>query len=212
MFWGMSFKELKIFNQAFLAKQGWRILHNENSLLHKIYSAQYFSYDDFFEAKLGVNPSIAQRGIWEARKVLVRGRRWRIGDSLSAKVWFEPWVPVIKNFSCYSMVNVEEMLDDRVSSLLDSQANRWNVQKINSIFNARVVVAIFKIQLGSNRCQNKQIWSREVHGNFTIKSAYKILLNDKLLSRGENSSAPTCSPLWKKLRKLKIPQNISVFG
>lgn len=58
----------------------------QQRLVHKIYSALYFPHGDFVEAKLGVNLSFAQRGIWEATKVLVRRRRWRIGDGLLAKV------------------------------------------------------------------------------------------------------------------------------
>lgn len=85
----MGFKDLKIFNQALLVKQGWRLLHNKDSFLYKIYSARYFPHGDFFEEKLGFNLSFAWRGIWGPRKVLMRGRRWRIGDGLSGKVWFE---------------------------------------------------------------------------------------------------------------------------
>lgn len=53
----MGFKSLKTFNQALLAKQGWRILQNENGLLHQIYKARYFPHGTFFESKLGANPS-----------------------------------------------------------------------------------------------------------------------------------------------------------
>lgn len=66
--------------------------------------------------------------------------------------------------------------------------------------------------MGSTPLPNKWIWSKEVHENFTVKSAYRILLNDKLLSIGESSSASTYSPFWKELWKLKIPLKIQVFA
>ena len=45
---GLSFRNLKMFNLAILAKQTWRILVREDSLLHKIYKAKYFPYESVF--------------------------------------------------------------------------------------------------------------------------------------------------------------------
>lgn len=68
----LGFKDLRSFNHALLAKQGWRILHEEGSLLHKIYKAQYFPKGQFFDAGLGYSPSYAWRGLWEAKKWLIQ--------------------------------------------------------------------------------------------------------------------------------------------
>ena len=51
---GMGFKDLKAFNLAMLAKQGWRI---SNSLAHQVLKAKYFPDSNFLEAQLGKNPS-----------------------------------------------------------------------------------------------------------------------------------------------------------
>lgn len=124
-------------------------MQNRDCLLFEIYSARYFPHGDFFEVQLDANPSYAWRDIRGARKVLVRGRMWRIGNGCSAKVWSVPWVPGIDNLSCCSVVNVEDLEDDWVSSLIDRNTNSWDLQKIIRVFNERAVVAILKIQLGS---------------------------------------------------------------
>lgn len=63
---GLEFKKLSIFNLSLLAKQGWRISQDKNSLLHRLYKAKYLPNNSFFESQLGRNPSYTWRGIWEA--------------------------------------------------------------------------------------------------------------------------------------------------
>lgn len=54
---GMGFKDLRTFNLALLAKQEWRLLQDETSMLHKMFKARYFLKSYFFEAGLGHCPS-----------------------------------------------------------------------------------------------------------------------------------------------------------
>lgn len=60
---GLGFREFSCFNQALIAKQGWRILHNPESLMAQILKAKYFKHSSFMEAKLGSNPSYVWRSI-----------------------------------------------------------------------------------------------------------------------------------------------------
>ena len=60
---GMGFKDLRAFNLALLAKQGWRILRKPNSLLHSVFKAKYSAMVSFMEAQLGRNPSYVWRSI-----------------------------------------------------------------------------------------------------------------------------------------------------
>ena len=47
---GMGFKDLKAFNLALLAKQGWRLSKNPTSLTHRVFKAKYFAGCSFIEA------------------------------------------------------------------------------------------------------------------------------------------------------------------
>ena len=50
---GMGFRDLKAFNLPLLAKQGWRILKNSNSLVHKVFKVKYFTETTFLRLKWG---------------------------------------------------------------------------------------------------------------------------------------------------------------
>ena len=56
---GMGFRDLKAFNLARLAKQGWRLLQNTNSLFHHVFQAKYFAGRSFLDAQIGKRPSYA---------------------------------------------------------------------------------------------------------------------------------------------------------
>ena len=73
---GLGFRDLKTFNLALLAKQGWRLQTNSSSLFYRVYKAKYFPSCDFVDAQLGGQPSYAWRSIHAAQALVRRGLRW----------------------------------------------------------------------------------------------------------------------------------------
>ena len=59
---GLGFRDLKAFNLALLAKQGWHLQKNPHSLVHCVLKAFYFPSTNFIHAELGPKPSYA----WQA--------------------------------------------------------------------------------------------------------------------------------------------------
>jgi len=70
---GLGFREMEAFNDAMLAKQVWRLLHQETSLVHKILKARYFPNGQMLSAELGVQPSFTWRSLWGARDIIQKG-------------------------------------------------------------------------------------------------------------------------------------------
>lgn len=67
---GLSFRSMKQFNEALLAKQGWRLIQREDSLVSRVFKGYYFPLTSFLHAKLGSGSSFPWRSIVNARTVL----------------------------------------------------------------------------------------------------------------------------------------------
>lgn len=95
---GLGFRDLKAFNLALLAKQGWRLQNNHGSLVHRVFQARYFPCIDFLHAKLGLKPSYAWHNIMATKTVVKSGCRWQIGDGATVGIWMDRWLPKPTNF------------------------------------------------------------------------------------------------------------------
>jgi hypothetical protein len=54
---GLGFRDLESFNLALLAKQGWRLLQNSDTLVAKVFRKKYYPNETFLESNLGWKPS-----------------------------------------------------------------------------------------------------------------------------------------------------------
>jgi hypothetical protein len=86
-FGGMGFRNISAFNEALLAKQGWRIMTDPESLLAKVVKAKYFPKGHFLHAKRGPKASYSWQSILKASWILKRGCLWLIGNGKDINIW-----------------------------------------------------------------------------------------------------------------------------
>ena len=67
---GMGFKEIEKFNEALLAKQVWRMMHNPDSLCFRVFKARFFLNCSILDAKDPNSSSYAWKSILSALKIL----------------------------------------------------------------------------------------------------------------------------------------------
>ena len=98
--WSRSLKAA--FNLAMLAKQGWRLNSNPNSLVAQIYKTRYYPHGDIFHTKLGSSPSYTWRSILNGLEVVKRDTRWRVGNGEKILIWEDKWLPTPTTYKVIS--------------------------------------------------------------------------------------------------------------
>ena len=209
---GMGFKNLKCFNLALLAKQGWRLQLAQDSLVFRVLKAKYFPRCDFIHASLGHNPSYTWRSIMAAQELVKEGVMWKVGNGRDVKVWGDRWLPCS---SSHVVISPQLFLheDTRVGELIDTNAMCWKFSVVDFIFLPHEAEAIKSIPLSVCFPSDKLVWAETANGKFTVKSAYHLAVRISFSKNG--GSASDCSLMrrfWRSLWRLPIPHKVRHFS
>ena len=90
---GLGFRDIENFNLALLGKQVWRLIHNTDSLLYKVFKARYFPKCTIMDDEVNLNGSYAWQSILKARHVISMCATWRIGNGESVFIHGDRWLP-----------------------------------------------------------------------------------------------------------------------
>ncbi|KAL5554514.1 hypothetical protein UlMin_041915 [Ulmus minor] len=203
---GMGFRDLGCFNKALLAKQGWRLIRNPDSLVGKVLKACYFLNGDFLNARKGKHASLVWRSLVWGREIIEKGSRWRVGSGRNIDIFKDRWLPEPSNFK----VTTPPMLPGIFKvAMLRLNNGDWNKALIEYLFNADDVKAILSLPIGSFDHDDVLFWHYTKDGNYTVKSGYKVALE----SRGciEPSKSGPMQQWWKILWGLKLPPKVKSF-
>ncbi|XP_012841526.1 PREDICTED: uncharacterized protein LOC105961808 [Erythranthe guttata] len=132
----LGFRDLKAFNIALL----------------------YFPHGYLFNADVGSRPSTTWRSIWKVIPFFKMGLRRRIGSDLDTSIWGDPWLRGGGGFKVFTKRPSNLAFPDRVSDLIESNTNSWNMQLINDVFWPVDVERILAIPVGNGG-------SRATHGH-----------------------------------------------
>ncbi|XP_040956169.1 uncharacterized protein [Gossypium hirsutum] len=204
---GLGYRDFAKFNVALLAKQGWRLINYPNSLLTRVLKAKYFPNSDFFKAQLGNLPSFTWKSIWAARGLLDNGRCWRVGRGDQISIWGDSWIPGIPTDRITIQANNVNV--ELVSDLIEPTSRSWKTELIRNTFQPVVAEQILKIPLAETDQEDLQVWGREPTGEFSVRSAYK-LLHGTNLDPTDLSLQTKTKTFYNKLWKLHIPTKIKM--
>ncbi|KAL4273637.1 hypothetical protein GQ457_13G027630 [Hibiscus cannabinus] len=179
-------KDLSQFNMALLAKQDWKLTTQPQCFLAKVLKARYYPRTDFLSSSLGSNPSYVWRSIWSTRGLIEKGYGWRNGSGQLVNIWNEPWLSGLGDGrvrNCHIDINYTYVLD-----LIDYASATWKVDVLDALFDEAQVKRICSIPLSKVRLSDEIIWRPDCSGVYTVKSGYRLILDDLSSPTSSNSS------------------------
>jgi hypothetical protein len=155
---GMGFRDIQLFNQAMLAKQGWRLLTSPDSLCARILKGKYFHDCEFMEARNKQNSSHTWRAILHSWELLSKGLIKRVGDGSSIRIWEDPWIP--ESYSKRLLAILPNAIVIRVEELLQADLGGWDMHKLEGNFLDRISPSFLESPLArSKRTSGRLTWT-----------------------------------------------------
>jgi hypothetical protein len=212
---GLGFRDIELFNLALLARQAWRILQEPDTLSARVLKAVYFPSSTLLEAELGGHPSQVWRAIVEGRDALRIGLIRRIGDGRSTDAWTDNWLP--RDERLIPVAPKKDEAPRRVCDYIIASSAAWDSDKIEEFFLPMDAEIIQGIPLCTRIQDDFWAWHFEKSGIFSVRSAYRALVNvkrtreDWIEERPGSANAVSEGKMWTKLWKCSVPSKVRVF-
>jgi ribonuclease HI len=203
---GMGFRNLRAFNEALLAKQGWRILTEPDSLMAKTLKAKYFPKHQFLQAKRGNRPSYSWQSIHQSSWILKKGCYWLVGNGKHINIWENRWISPQDGSTTWSIKPTNSNLE-HVSDLIDNTNQQWKAQLISQNFIPIEAENILKLPLTNTTEDDLICWQGTKDGHYTVRSGYNAQMDWETITsaQAQPSNLLQGAHIWNKLWKIKAP-------
>ncbi|KAJ0258883.1 Ribonuclease H domain-containing protein [Hirschfeldia incana] len=174
---GLGMKDFEIFNDALLAKSGWRLLNHPDCLLGKVLKGKYFPDTDFLLATEASSMSHGWKSVLIGRSLLKTQLGWIVGTGDNINIWMDPWLSLTKQQRPMGPPSeTSAML--RVSDLFLEDSTEWDRTRIQMLL-PEYEEQILCIKPSLSGAPDKQIWIGTKSGVYSVKSGYYSAIANK---------------------------------
>jgi hypothetical protein len=139
---GVGFRDMRLFNQALLARQAWRLIQFPHTLCAQILKTKYYPNGSLIDIVFTGNGSTMWHPIEYGLELLKQGVIWRVGNGAQIRAWRDTWIPCDTTLlarppqrRCRYRWVADFMLPD----------GTWNEERIRYFFAEEDVTDILKI-------------------------------------------------------------------
>ena len=207
---GLGYKDLYAFNLAMLAKQGWRLLTNQNSLCARVMKAKYYPNCSVLEAEAKDGISYAWRSILKGVDLLRKGVIKRVGDGITVNIWSDPWLPRL--WTRRPVTPRGQTVLTKVCELIDPTTGSWDCDLVQQTFWPQDASLILSLPIFED-LEDEWACHFEEKGSFSVKSAYRLQCQlEAIASHGQQGSLSSHGSFdWNAIWKLECPPKFKQF-
>ncbi|CAN0880645.1 Uncharacterized mitochondrial protein AtMg00310 [Linum grandiflorum] len=205
---GLGFHDFALFNQALLAKQGWRLLTNPDLLLTKILKAKYFPFTNFLASAGSSRPSYGWQSIVHGGTLLQRGLRWQIGTGHLVDPCRDVWLPG-DDPSAPTLLPGPYQGPVTVAGFIDNGS--WRPSELHRVFTPVTVARILSIPLPLSPQDDCLIWHYTAPGHYVTSSGYELLAAARPNSSGTDRASPISPALWRSIWEAQVHPKLRLF-
>jgi hypothetical protein len=212
-FGGVGFRDLKLLNQAMLARQCWRIISKPDSLCARLLKSIYYPRGNFLDTVFRQDASPSWRGIEYGLKLLKEGLISRIGNGENTNIWRTNWLP--RDYNLKPREGKTNSRIRKVNQLILPNSNSWNKNLITQVCYPEDASLILSLKLHVQPCEDFIAWHYERNGKFSVKSAYKLaynIHNGVRWQAGTSEASDNSRSIWKLIWTMHVPTKVRIFG
>ncbi|CAL1400519.1 unnamed protein product [Linum trigynum] len=190
-------------NLAMLAKGGWKLASNDNTLWAQVLRGKY--------GKERTGPSILKRikgssfswqSFYHAADIVRKNCAMNVSNGRRTKFWTDCWVLQVPLINLAVAEIPMEIREWRVIDLWDPDQG-WKVTEFEHLLPQATVDSIRSVLVDPMSTEDDTlIWKESSNGTFTTKSPYKSM---------DNPEQGYPDALWKKIWRLNTPERVRTF-
>lgn len=204
---GIGFRDMKLFNQALLARQAWRLLQRPDSLCARVLKSKYYPHGELLDTVFASEASPVWRGIEFGLELLKAGTVWRIRNGRNVQIQRDNWIPRKEGLKPASFIRRSRLR--WVNQLMLDDGSGWNTGLVHQLFYRFDAEAICNIELPRAGSEDTLAWHPEKTGIFSVRSAYRLAV----AVQNKNTPPPSSSSndaddrnIWDIIWKAKVPE------
>ena len=139
-----------------------------------------------------------------------KGLQWRVGNGALIRIYHDSWLldPYNKR-----VVSPRVFLgsDAQMAVLIDKEHRCWLQKMVDNIFLPHEVAAINSIPLSYGECVDKVFWSHSPDGKYSVRSAYRLLMEEELSGAPSPFDLTPTKRIWKGIWSLCVPNRVKTL-